>query len=588
MNEISLASGVNAVPGNVVYGSGMSFVDYNGDFYDDLSIGTVDSILFYRNNGNGTFSKDNNFNNIYFGSTKQIIWIDLDNDNDLDLFYLADNHIHIYKRISPTSLVNAKTGSGLSNIAKNYSGASFGDIDKDGDLDVYISIRDGHSSVLYRNLGNFTFLDISVVAGLPSSNSLDFCSAFFDYNNDNDLDIFVAVDKSATNKLFANLGNGIFTDSSAYLNMNISIDAMNTGIGDFNNDGYFDVYVTNTQNHPEAHVLHLNNGGIYFPNIATQSGLALPLQTGWGAAWVDVDNDKYLDIYVTSESNSSTQRNRLFKNNQNETFTEFMPFGLPNDTLESYSVVIGDYNNDGKSDIAVSPGKMNQMKLWKNNFPNKNYVKLLLKGTASNKFAVGSKISIFDGDSSQYRFTHCGINYLGQNSLQELFGMGSNEKIDSLIILWPSGLTSKYYNLGVNQNFLVNENECLNHQYIGQNTAANKYVGTNGNLFQASNWSNNVLPNLSTDIEINAMTPFTLTIPNDSTMNCRSLKLSGQINLINNGVLNINSSYGTGLEIGIGATFTNLSTINISKTCGRSVIVNGVLNQKGILNSSKL
>ncbi len=592
--NVASSAGLNYGTGTTQGGSGASFVDFNNDGFDDLTIGTAegDSILFFKNNGNGTFTKLPAMVN-HTGLSRQILWVDIDNDNDLDLYVNTGINTgpaqnRLYERTS-TGLIDITLTSGLALVNDNAFGATFADIDKDGDLDLYVSVLFGGTDILYRNNGNKTFTNINTSSGIGNDDLPDFCAAFFDYDNDGDVDLYTINDKyAAANRMYQNNGTGLFTEVGASTGCNISIDAMNAGVGDFNNDGYFDVYVTNTSGGNE---LLLNNFG-YFVNVAPTIGVTVN-QICWGAGFFDVDNDKDLDLYVCSENPYIGNRNRLYKNKL-ETgdafFEEYQAGGLAGDTLNSFVMANADYNNDGKIDLVVVNDLNQPLFLWKNNISNgKNYVKLKLEGTASNKNAIGTLIKIYDGDSVQYRYTHCGINFMTQNSLIEHIGMGTNTKIDSIIVRWPNGGINKYYNLGVNQLYKLKEGNCLNHDYNFNNTSANKFNFNSNDLTLASNWSRGHIPLFNEDVEIvNNGSVTNLVIPVGMTFNSQSLILKGNINFDNNGIINVKASNGIGLNIfNSGVIFTNNNLVNISKSCSTGMLTKGNYIEKGMTKIQK-
>ena len=206
--------------------------------------------------------------------TKQVLWVDYDNDGDKDFFASSITGLNrLYANNGDMTFTDVSGPSSL--FTKNlYSyGASFGDIDNDGDLDVFISNRDvitkDQRNYLYLNNGG-TFTDITQNAGLLMENELSFCAAFFDYDNDGYQDIYVSNDKyTKANRLYRNKGDLTFEDVSETSGAGISIDAMSTTIGDYNDDGWFDIYVTNTT----GGNYHLrNNGDGTFTDVAMQLG----------------------------------------------------------------------------------------------------------------------------------------------------------------------------------------------------------------------------------------------------------------------------------------------------------------------------
>jgi hypothetical protein len=208
----------------------------------------------------------------------------------------------------------------------------------------------------------------------------------------------------------------------------------------------------------------------------------------------------------------------------------------------------------------------------------------------SNKFAIGARLVLYSGGTMQTRMMHCGINYLGQNSHTIQFGTGSDLVIDSLKIYWPLGSTDVFYNLGVDQTFNITENQCLNHSYVDGNTAMNKYIGTNGDLMQASNWSRGHIPNIREDVLVQNTTTTPVNLTNNEELSMRSIEIKGPITFTNNGTLTINKSSTYSILIQAGATFINnkignvAGQININNPCEKAIIVHGNMQNMGVIN----
>lgn len=203
----ALFAGVSTSFGSSYYGGGVSFVDFDRDGWDDLTIATDygDSILFYKNNGKSTFQKLTSL----VGDTslvRAMLWVVIDNDYDLDLFITSHpfdidipsgRQDRLYENSGGLNLVDITFTSGLLVQNDDSFGASFGDFDEDGDLDLYISNRIDQS-IFYQNNGNKTFTDITSSVGIiipsnPEDDDPDMCSAFIDF--DNHLDLYAVTDK---------------------------------------------------------------------------------------------------------------------------------------------------------------------------------------------------------------------------------------------------------------------------------------------------------------------------------------------------------------------------------------------------------
>ncbi|WP_370003208.1 FG-GAP-like repeat-containing protein, partial [Winogradskyella sp.] len=462
-NEAS-SIGIEAVCGNSLYGSGIAFFDYDNDGWDDVTIASADGdpVRFFKNI-NGNFVEQtlnispNNWRN------KQVNWVDIDNDGDNDLFVTSDTHSNkLYENLGNMTMQDITMSSGmLTDVLTSY-GASWGDYNKDGFLDVFVSNRSTSiPNVLYKNNGDNTFTIVNSTAGIINTGMLSFCSAFFDYNNDGHQDIYVANDKiEYSNTLYKNNGDGTFTDVSAASGAGISIDAMSVTVDDYNSDGWMDIYITNDV---PGNVFLKNNGDGTFTDIAQVNGTTFN-SVGWGAVFLDADNDTDLDLYVSGEHNGSVPgylSSALYRNDNNDEFS-IINAAVPGDLAMSYSNAIGDTDNDGYPEIAVNNINHDNIFLWKNYTPiTNNWLKVKLEGTESNKNGIGSLIEISLNGSKQYRYTLCGEGYLSQNSSSEFFGLGQSETVDYVKVKWLNGTEDIIYNVEPNQQIHIVEGSTL-------------------------------------------------------------------------------------------------------------------------------
>lgn len=454
--------GANLSSGNTFLGNGLSFFDFDNDGWDDLTIATsaTDNVRFLKNI-NGSFVEQT-FGGLAFNyETKSVTWVDFDNDGDNDLFVTSatvGNKLLENQGNMVFQDITATTGM-LENNIYTY-GASWGDYDNDGFLDVFLSNRtELVTNKLYKNDGDGTFTDATVQAGIDLNASFSFCSAFLDINNDGYQDIYVSNDKTDNaNKLYKNNGDGTFLDISESSGTDILIDAMSVTVGDYNSDGFFDIYVTNN---PNGNYLFKNNGNETFTNVAGFTGTRFN-SIGWGASFLDADNDRDIDLYVSGQLNG-TEGDFLpaaFYENIGSTSFVLRNSFFPGDTGSSYSNAVGDINNDGLMDLAVTNNNNENIFLWKNVSVNSfNWIKLKLVGTQSNLNAIGTKIEISINGAKQYRYTFCGDGYLSQSGSRVHFGTGNETVIDYIKINWPSGIEEIFYEVETNQTLTVVEDD---------------------------------------------------------------------------------------------------------------------------------
>lgn len=461
-NEEASAHGLAVNCGYTYFGNGVSFFDYDDDGWDDITINTGfgEGIRFFKNN-NGSFNEQ--FLNVPSISyqTRQVNWVDYDNDGDKDIYVTSDTNGNVlWENDGYFNFTDITVASGLpTDILKTF-GSSWGDINNDGYLDVFISNRnndDSYTNLLYKNNGDGTFSDITVSAGVDKSSNT-FCAAFFDYNNDGFQDIYISNDKLYTaNVLYKNNGDETFDDVSEISGTNVYLDAMTVTVDDYNNDSWLDLYITNGY---EGNVFLKNNGDGTFTDIAESSG-TLFNSTGWGAVFFDAENDMDLDLYVSGSEDGSISgfiSAAFYRQDAIDTFTLANDLGFDDDLGESYSNAIGDVNNDGLMEVIVSNNNEEDLYLWKNlTITNNNWLKVKLEGTASNRDGIGSFIEISVNDNKQYRYTLCGEGYLSQNSQTEGFGVGQNTMVDYVKVTWLSGIVDYFYNVAVNQVLEITE-----------------------------------------------------------------------------------------------------------------------------------
>ena len=560
--DVASYIGVDYSYGDSEYGGGVSFADFNNDGWDDITYASEDGaqVYFFKNN-NGVFNLVtlNGISNTY--KTKQVIWIDYDNDGDKDLFATAIEGINqFYRNDGDMSFTNISSTIGFFQTDLFTYGASFGDIDNDGDLDAFISNRtnteENQRNYLYRN-DEGIYIDITQSSGIPiqdedgnENSQLSFCTIFFDYNKDGFQDIYLANDKiDNINRLYKNLGDGTFEDVSVASGSGIAVNAMTTTLGDYNNDGWFDIYITNTQSSQagNGNVLLMNNADGTFTNVAEETGTTFN-SFAWGAVFLDADNDTLLDLYVSGGFDGSIGSflSAAFYHQQNDgTFVIPQNIGFENDTRKSYSNAIGDINNDGKPDIIVCNDTENNF-LWENKTVNENnWLKVKLEGVISNRDGIGNTIEISIDGQSQYRYTLAGEGYLSQNSFYEFFGTGTAIEIDYIKVTWTAtGIIETITNIDINQAIIIKE---------GSGILSNTDIQTDNLFSMYPNPSNNGI--------------FKLSISDNERVSLQIFDLSGRLvtkkdDLRNNDEIDV-SHYHKGIYVAKISSGSNISSIKL-------------------------
>ena len=494
--------GIDRAYGLGNFGGGICFFDFNHDGWDDITMATGygDSIYFYTNNY-GVFEQiipspiPNTFR------VKHILWADYDNDNDYDLFVSAHTQQNrLYKNEGGMNFIDVTVEAGIDTVSMYTTAATWGDVNNDGWLDLYLTIYHDDLSPfgnqLYLNNGDGTFTDIASSAGVTDFGGQTLGVVFSDFDDDGDQDLYLAVDRFAGNTVFVNNGDNTFEDVSQTCGGGIEMNAMCATPGDYDNDGDEDFYFSNDQ--PFGSKLAKNLGNATFEEVAEDAGVDWEY-IGWGSVFLDADLDGDLDLFLSGMTNgSNNDESSIFYENMGDgTFIEGAEDSFQYDTIMSFSNATGDINNDGLLDIVVNNRKNTKVTLWENTtISDKNFIKIYLRGTVSNRDGIGSSIKVFTNGTMQYRYTHCGSGYLAQNQGYSLFGLNEHDIIDSIEVKWLSGIIDVIYDIPVNQLITIEEGAGI--------SGVDKYID-NDNIFRIyPNPANDILviEKLESDIEI--------------------------------------------------------------------------------------
>lgn len=498
---------------NLVFGGhGVSFFDFNMDGWDDLTfVQENDTIVFYVNN-EGLFEKVA-FPVFFPGETRQVLWVDYDNDGDYDLFITATSGLaRLLENDGQFNFTDITLQAGLSPFNANNFGVSFADYDNDGFLDLYVArysmtgstLNPEHVNALYKNNGDGTFTDVTVNAGVGDSIQPSFMGVWLDMNNDNYPDLYVINDRSLWgNSLYINNGDGTFTEQAAQYGLEMfGEDPMGVMVADYDNDGDLDMVLANGGPPTKPPRFYINNGDGTFYEDAANYGIDVPVtfMCTWGGVWFDMDNDSYLDFYLTTGllmPASGEVRNYLFHSQDAEYFVDSPTLFNFDHVAASYSVAKGDIDNDGYADLVVQNAKEYNSFLWRNEYgptTNNNFIKVTLQGTVSNRMAIGSWIKVFIDGQMLSHYTQLGENFISQDSQHHIFGVNDVNLIDSVIIEYQSGHKDVYYNLPVNEHYYFTEGETLNADivYAGSGSyceGSEVQIELNANLQDEILWS---------------------------------------------------------------------------------------------------
>ncbi|MDG2208659.1 MAG: CRTAC1 family protein [Flavobacteriales bacterium] len=456
------------------HGSGLSMADFNGDGYDDLSFTQFEGfLLFYL--GNGTSFDPIQLELPYYPhEAKAIVWADIDNDGDQDLFVtyrLAPNRM--YRNVNDLVFEDISEVCGIDQSDRRSYGASFGDYDSDGLLDLfvanYVSGQDVPHNELYHNLGGGIFEDVTESLELGGIVEQSFQGHWVDFNEDELLDLHLIRDRLCwANKYYEQQPEGsetLFVDQAHNMGLDYSINAMSTSIADYDRDNDQDIYLAAGEF--EGNFLLNNDGGLFTPFVPQDSDSVEVHRLSWAANWLDADNDGWEDLHVCTGFSIYTNYpsillqypdvpDHFFWNNGGQ-FTQDTGVLFSQNVL-SFSSAIGDFNNDGFPDLVSN--RVGEYAQVLRGIPNSNHwIKLRLEGTVSNRDGVGAKIRVYFGGEMNYRMTFCGENYMGQNSRWEMFGLGSENVLDSITVSWPSGIVDVYEEVPSQQSLILTEGE---------------------------------------------------------------------------------------------------------------------------------
>lgn len=516
-SQITFDAGVIFSHSGTVFGNGISFADFTDDGLDDISLaGNQEDPVFYRNSGDGTFILLDLGISGEGGDMKSLQWVDFDNDGDKDLF-LSKSFIGIslYEKTADGNLVDISEAAGLSEYATRYYGSSWGDYDNDGWLDLYVcnyynaAITEGYAfeNHLYHNNQDGTFSDVTIEAGVSDGVKPSFQSAWLDYDEDGDQDLFVINDRDyASNTLFQNQGDGTFIDVTVESGWENYSDTMCFAAGDYDNDTDIDVFMADTPDHHND-LYKFDNITKTFQDIGEAAGLHWDT-ISWGSLWIDHDCDMIQELYVLGEGNIGTTEilNNFYSNNGDDTFTSIREeVGLGEDIHSSYTVAMGDIGNDGYPDFMQNNSLPSLCQLWENDGGSNNYLKVKVEGSVSNRQGLGSWIRCHAGDVIQTRYTFCGENYMSQDSDYEFFGLGDVEVVDSLVVTFLSGHRDVLYDVAVNQHLTIIEGSSLSANVLLE---GNPLICPGSSLLlEAGNWNQVLWSTDQTGEELEVSTP---------------------------------------------------------------------------------
>ena len=470
------------------FSGGVASGDYDGDGDIDLFVvrGNVGPNLLYRNMGDNTFedvaaaaglanTRSAFQNHRHSGPA----FADMDGDGDLDLFIggVQGDPSFVFRNNGDGTFADVTAGSGIDRLRSQQNVSSaFGDYDLDGDVDLLLAhwgtprsnSQPGDTEHLWRNDSTadaIRFVSVSMEAGLsPSIQNLEdpraaqseidatYAPSFAHLNDDRWPDIFMVADHNRS-QVFINNGDGTFTNVTD-VEVIADTNGMGSALGDFDNDGDLDWFVTSIfrtilRTSPNGNRLYRNDGGTFVD--VTASAQVSDGGWGWAACFFDFENDGDLDLYHTNGWEFETHENfdmdasRAFVSNGDGTFTDrARSLGLA-DEGQGRGVVCADFDSDGDTDIFLwSKDEENGGRLFRNDSTGNNFVAVKLNGLPPNTQAAGARIRASVGATTQMREIILGSNFISQNPADRIFGLGQAPQVDSLVVEWPDGAVTEF------------------------------------------------------------------------------------------------------------------------------------------------
>ncbi|MBT1701279.1 VCBS repeat-containing protein [Fulvivirgaceae bacterium PWU4] len=460
---------------------GAYWADFNNDGLEDFASVVLDPILqrgtpvIFKNLGTGNFEKIDPAgieNRAYFF----LYTVDYDNDNKTDMIFTGDENseVFVYKGngdFTFTKVADADLGA-LANIPVHLevSGVSWADINNDGLLDVLYATYDpqesgsaARSMTLLKQTASHSFVKVASPGDVASDTEPAITGVWADYNNDGYQDVLIA-NSDGDLRLYKNNGNETFTRTSG-IGFDGS-DAIAVSWGDYNNDGNPDIFTsTSSTSPPLVNALYKNNGdGTFTKELA--SGLS-ENTAAIAASWGDYNNDGYLDLVCTGFGSVPT---RLLLRDAstapgNVSFIKLVNEKVNDITVSHYGAANADFNQNGLLDLAMSSFTFSQSddlgvvqhSLFEANAPTGNWSEVKLVPVNGNKKAIGAKIILTAGGVTQSREISTSSAIVSKNSGVVHFGLGSTSSITNIQVKWRNGAVQNYPNPGINQVLTITE-----------------------------------------------------------------------------------------------------------------------------------
>lgn len=495
-----------------LFGPGVCVSDFDGDGFQDIYFvngrdlynrGITARNALYRNNGDGTFSDVTEKAGVPgTGYGLGCIWGDYDSDGFPDLFVTQYGRNVLYHNNGDGTFTDVTDKAGVAGMdfgTEFHSGATFFDYDRDGLLDLYVggyvdlggnaprycsvegaktscppTAYRGTADILYHNNGDGTFTNVTKKAGVFQPQGKNLAVGAADYENNGWPSLFVAND-GINAYLYHNDHNGKFTESALLTGMALTgqgktMAAMCISLGDYDNDGWLDLFISDFQKNSD-HVWH-NDGKGSFDEVSDKVGLTAPTRNilSFGGGFFDYDNDGWLDLFIAnghvypeveqvSPETKFRQINSLFHNERNGKFNETTKqagsgFATPH---VGRGVAFADFQNSGCMDLIVGNNGEAPLLLKNSCNTGNHFLNFKLVGKKSNRDGMGARIHVVTGKISQIREIAGGGSYLSQSDLRAHFGLGQASLAETVEIKWPSGTRQVFQNVAADKFYLIEE-----------------------------------------------------------------------------------------------------------------------------------
>jgi hypothetical protein len=452
---------------------GVAAEDYDQDGDIDLFVPNGEGVAnqLYRNLGNGTFvdvAGEVGLNSLE--NHRAALWIDYDGDHLLDLVVGGDckvdtgldtspcenpANIRLYRQQADGQFVDVTIAAGLDvawggTADVHRSGFAAGDLNNDGYLDLFMCGWP-ERAYLFMNDGEGAFTHHSNFAPIPRYYHQ---AAMFDVNDDGWLDIYATLDGLVSNRLWVNQGNGTFLEQAATAGVDHAHTDMGIALGDYDNDGDFDLFVTNiTYPFGEPNNVFYRNDSVgstlSFAEISASLGVG-DTDWGWGTTFLDADNDGHQDLAVTNGrytigSDFEFDQSRFFRNNADSpaTMTDVSEEVGFDDTYVAVCLIAADLDRDGDLDLVQTCAAGDPLRLLDNALKGpaalNHYLVIRPRMALTNHWAIGAVVTATVGTTTQMRLLTAGISQHGQEPAEAFFGLGAATSVDTVAIRWPNG-----------------------------------------------------------------------------------------------------------------------------------------------------